>query len=122
MGEPGIKGGSRGDLLVEVVIQSSPRFQRDGVNLYSEMDITFPEAALGGQIKVSTIDGDVLFPIKAGTQTGTTIRLKGKGVPYLRDNSKRGDQYTILNIVVPKSMNGKQKKALEEFNEIMYKK
>ncbi|MBR3401294.1 MAG: molecular chaperone DnaJ [Parasporobacterium sp.] len=122
MGEPGTKGGSRGDLLVEVVIQGSSEFRRDGFNLYSEMDITFPEAALGGQIKVHTIDGDVLFPIKAGTQTGTTIRLKGKGVPYLRDSSKRGDQYTILNIVVPKSMNGKQKKALEEFDEVMYKK
>ena len=122
MGEPGIKGGQRGDLLVEVVISPSSEFERDGVNLYSQMDITFPEAALGGQIKVHTIDGDVLFPIKAGTQTSTTIRLKNKGVPYLRDSKKRGDQYTILNIVVPRAMNGKQKKALEEFNEVMYNK
>jgi len=122
MGEPGTRGGQRGDLLVEVVIGSSKDFQRDGVNLYSEMDITFPEAALGGQIKVHTIDGDVLFPIKAGTQTGTTIRLKNKGVPYLRDSSKRGDQYTILNVTVPKLMTGKQKDALKAFDEVMYKK
>ena len=122
MGEPGVKGGQRGDLLVEVVIGESRDFQRDGVNLYSEMDITFPEAALGGQIKVHTIDGDVLFPIKAGTQTGTTIRLKNKGVPFVRDSSKRGDQYTILNIVVPKLMTGKQKDALKAFDEVMYKK
>ena len=122
MGEPGTQGGPRGDLLVEVVVSESRDFQRDGVNLYSEAEITFPEAALGGQIKIHTIDGDVLFPIKGGTQTGTTIRLKGKGVPYLRDSSKRGDQYTILNIVVPRALNGKQKKALEEFNEVMYHK
>ena len=122
MGEPGVKGGGRGDLLVEVQIGSSREFERDGINLYSQMDITFPEAALGGQIKVHTIDGDVLFPIKGGTQTGTTIRLKGKGVPYLRDPSKRGDQYTILNITVPKSMNGKQKDALKAFDDVMYKK
>ena len=122
MGEPGLKGGNRGDLLVEVIVGSSSQFERDGINLYSQMDITFPEAALGGQIKVHTIDGDVLFPIKGGTQTGTTIRLKNKGVPYLRDSSRRGDQYTILNIVVPKSLNNKQKKALEEFDELMYKK
>ena len=122
MGEPGLKGGSRGDLLVEVVIGESREFQRDGVNIYSEMDITFPEAALGGQIKVHTIDGDVLFPIKGGTQTGTTIRLKNKGVPYLRDSNKRGDQYTILNVVVPKTMNGRQKEALKAFDEVMYRK
>ena len=122
MGEPGFQGGQRGDLLVEVVIGESKDFQRDGVNLFSEMNITFPEAALGGQIKVHTIDGDVLFPIKGGTQTGTTIRLKNKGVPYLRDSNKRGDQYTILNVTVPKSMNSKQKDALKAFDDVMYKK
>ena len=122
MGEPGTKGGNRGDLLVEVVIMDSNEFQRDGVNLYSAAEITFPEAALGGDIKIHTVDGDVLFPIKAGTQTGTTIRLKGKGVPYLRDKNKRGDQYTTLNIVVPRVMNGKQKDALKAFDSVMYNK
>lgn len=122
LGDPGIRGGKRGDLLVEILVSASNEFQRDGVDLYSAMDITFPEAALGGDIKVHTIDGDVLFPIKAGTQTGTTIRLKNKGVPYLRDNKRRGDQYTTLNIVVPKSMNGRQKDALKTFDELMYKK
>ena len=121
LGDPGTKGGKRGDLLVEILVSASNEFQRDGVDLYSTMDITFPEAALGGDIKVHTVDGDVLFPIKAGTQTGTTIRLKNKGVPYLRDNKRRGDQYTTLNIVVPKSMNGKQKDALKAFDEVMYK-
>lgn len=121
MGEPGIKGGSRGDLLVEVIASRHPIFVRDGQNLYSTASITFPEAALGGDVKIKTIDGDVLFPIKAGTQTDTKIRLKGKGVPSLRDPSKRGDQYTTLVVKVPEHMNGKQKDALKKFNEIMYK-
>ena len=122
LGEPGRNGGSRGDLLVQAVVGSSKDFQREGVDLYSEMEITFPEAALGGDIRVKTIDGDVLFPIKGGTQTGTTIRLKGKGVPYLRDKNKRGDQYTVLKVSVPKLMNSKQKEALKKFDEVMYKK
>ena len=122
MGEPGINGGQRGDLLVQVNVARHPLFQRDGVNLYSTMEISFAEAALGGDIKVKTIDGDVLFPIKAGTQTDTTIRLKGKGVPYLRDKTKRGDQYTTLVVSVPTHLNSKQKEALKAFDETLKRK
>lgn len=122
MGEPGINGGSRGDLLVEVMVSRHPLFIRDGMNLYSTASITFTEAALGGDIKIKTIDGDVLFPIKAGTQTDTKIRLKGKGVPSLRDKSKRGDQYTTLVVKVPEKMNKKQQEALRKFDEVMYPK
>lgn len=118
-GEPGVNGGGRGDLLVQVVAARHPLFQRDGVNLYSTMGITFAQAALGGDIKVKTIDGDVLFPIKAGTQTETRIRLKGKGVPYLRNKKNRGDQYTTLVVQVPEKLNAKQKAALEAFDEAM---
>ena len=122
MGEPGTKGGSRGDLLVEVIVSPHPIFIRDGMNLFSTATITFPEAALGGDVKIKTIDGDVLFPIKAGTQTDTKIRLKGKGVPSLRDPSKRGDQYTTLVVKVPERMNSKQKEALRKYDEVMYPK
>lgn len=120
-GEPGIRGGARGDLLVEVNVMRHDLFERDGVNLFSEMNIAFADAALGGDIKVRTIDGDVLFPIKAGTQTGTTIRLKGKGVPYLNNKDKRGDQYTRLVVDVPKHLNSKQKEALKAFKAAMEK-
>ena len=122
MGEPGTNGGSRGDLFVEVMVGRHPIFARDGLNLYSTASITFTEAALGGDVKIKTIDGDVLFPIKAGTQTDTRIRLKGKGVPSLRDKSKRGDQYTTLVVKVPEKMNAKQKEALKKFDEVMYPK
>ena len=120
-GEPGVRGGARGDLLVEVNVARHSVFERDSVNLYSEMNISFADAALGGDIKVQTIDGDVLWPLKAGTQTGTTIRLKGKGVPYLNNKDRRGDQYTRLVVEVPKHLNSKQKKALEAFKETMEK-
>ena len=122
MGEPGTNGGSRGDLLVEVIVSRHPIFVRDGMNLFSTASITFTEAALGGDVKIKTIDGDVLFPIKAGTQTDTKIRLKGKGVPSLRDKTKRGDQYTTLVVKVPERMNSKQKEALRHFDEVMYPK
>ncbi len=120
-GEPGIRGGARGDLLVEVMVSRHDTFERDGVNLYSTSYISFADAALGGDVKVKTIDGDVLFPIKAGTQTNTRIRLKGKGVPYLDNKDRRGDQYTTLIVEVPKHLNSKQKDALKKFRETMEK-
>ena len=120
-GEPGVRGGQRGDLLVEVQVLESSNFERDGVNLFSTEYISFADAALGGDIKVKTIDGDVLFPIKAGTPTNTRIRLKGKGVPYLDNKERRGDQYTTLVVDVPKHLNSKQKEALKAFKAAMEK-
>ena len=114
-GEPGTNGGERGDLLVQVAVSRHPIFQRDGVDLYSTMGISFVTAALGGNIKVKTIDGDVMYQIKPGTQTDTRIRLKGKGVPHLRNKKNRGDQYTTLVVQVPERLNAKQRAALEAY-------
>lgn len=120
-GEPGVNGGGRGDLLVQVIVARHPLFQRDGDDLYSTMGISFVQAALGGEIKVKTIDGDVLFPIKPGTQTDTRIRLKGKGVPHLKNKRQRGDQYTTLVVQVPEKLNSKQRAALEAYAKTMEK-
>ena len=84
-GEPGVNGGPRGDLLVEVVVSRHPIFQRQDINIYSTAPVTFAQAALGGEIRINTVDGDVLYEVKPGTQTDTKIRLKGKGVPSLRN-------------------------------------
>ena len=92
-GEPGINGGPRGDLLVEVVVSRHPIFQRQDMNIYSTVPISFAQAALGGEVRINTVDGDVLYEVKAGTQTDTRIRLKGKGVPSLMISLCR---YTIL--------------------------
>ncbi len=115
-GEPGTNGGSRGDLLVEVIISRHPIFQREGYDLYSTEPISFAQAAMGGDIRVRTIDGDVLFNIKAGTQTGTKIRLRGKGVPSLRNKENRGDQYTTLVVQVPNRLSADAKEALKQFD------
>lgn len=116
-GEPGVNGGPRGDLLVEVIINSHPIFQRQDMNIYSTAPISFAQAALGGEIRISTIDGDVLYTVKPGTQTDTRIRLKGKGVPSLRNKNIRGDQYVTLVVQVPTSLSAEAKEALRKFDE-----
>ena len=118
-GEPGLNGGPRGDLLVEVTVMRHPIFQRDGYDLFSTAPISFAQAALGGDVRISTIDGDVLFNIKAGTQTDTKIRLRGKGVPSLRNKNMRGDQYVTLVVQVPEKLNDEQIEALKAFDAAM---
>ena len=116
-GEPGINGGPRGDLLVEVVVSRHPIFQRQDMNIYSTVPISFAQAALGGEVRINTVDGDVLYEVKAGTQTDTRIRLKGKGVPSLRNKAVRGDHYVTLVVQVPTSLNAEAKEALRKFDE-----
>ena len=118
-GEPGLNGGPRGDLLVEVTVMRHPIFQRDGYDLFSTAPISFAQATLGGDVRISTIDGDVLFNIKAGTQTDTRIRLRGKGVPSLRNKNMRGDQYVTLVVQVPEKLNAEQIEALKAFDAAM---
>jgi len=118
-GEPGANGGPRGDLLVEVDVSNSNHFERDGIDVYTEEKISFAKAALGGPIRVQTVDGEIEYEVKAGTKTGTKIRLRGKGIPYVRDNSQRGDHYMILTVDVPTGLTQKQKDALKAFAETM---
>lgn len=115
-GEPGTNGGPRGDLLVEVQVQRHPIFQRQDMNIYSTAPITFAQAALGGDVRISTVDGDVLYNVKPGTQTDTKVRLKGKGVPSLRNKSIRGDHYVTLVVQVPTKLSERAKEALKEFD------
>ena len=116
-GEPGRNGGPRGDLLVEVSVARHPVFQRDGMNIFSTAPMTYAQAALGGDVRISTVDGDVIYTVKPGTQTDTRIRLKGKGVPSLRNSSVRGDHYVTLVIQVPTKLNDEAKEALIRFDE-----
>ncbi len=117
-GEPGVNGGPRGDLLVEVVVSRHPVFQRQDMHIYSTAPITYAQAALGGEIRISTVDGDVLYEVKPGTQTDTRIRLKGKGVPSLRNKALRGDHYVTLIVQVPTSLGADAKEALRRFDEL----
>ena len=115
-GEPGLNGGPRGDLLVEVHVQPYPIFQRQDMNIYSTAPITFAQAALGGDVRINTVDGDVIYTVKPGTQTDTKVRLKGKGVPSLRNKSVRGDQYVTLVVQVPTKLSEEAKEALKKFD------
>ena len=116
MGEPGINGGERGSLLVEVTISRHPFLQRANNDLYSTVPISYAEAALGGEIRISTIDGDVMYDLKPGTQTDTKVRLRGKGVPYLGRENSRGDHYVTLVVQVPVKLTAEQKELLLAFD------
>ena len=118
-GEPGINGGERGDLLVEVNVSRHPIFQRQDYNIFSTVPVSFATAALGGEIRVKTVDGEVAYDVKPGTQTDTKVRLKGKGVPSLRNKSVRGDHYITLVVQVPERLNEEQKEALRRFDDAM---
>ena len=116
-GEPGVNGGPRGDLLVEVQVERHRIFQRQDMNIYSTAPVTFAQAALGGQIHITTVDGDMAYDIKPGTQTDTKIRLKGKGVPSLRNKNIRGDHYVTLVVQVPTKLNEEAKEYLRKYDE-----
>lgn len=118
-GEPGTNGGPRGDLLVEIRVSEHPIFQRQDMNIYSTAPMSFATATLGGDVRISTIDGEVLYEVKPGTQTDTRIRLRGKGVPSLRDKSYRGDHYVTLVVQVPTKLTNEQKELLKKFDESM---
>lgn len=117
-GEPGQRGGPYGDLLITVSIKPHTIFERQGYDVYCKIPITFVQAALGGKLQVPTLEGKVEYSIKEGTQTGTVFRLRGKGIPYLRNPKLRGDQYVTVIIDVPTKLNEEQRKKLQEFAQI----
>ena len=117
-GEPGTNGGPRGDLLVEVTVSKHPSFVRQDTTIFSTIPITFAQAALGADIRVKTVDGEVIYTVKAGTKTDTKVRLKGKGVPSLRYDNVRGDHYVTLVVQTPERLSAEAKEALKRFDEL----
>ena len=117
-GEPGSICGPRGDLLVVVIVGRHPIFQRQDYNIYSTVPVSFAVAALGGDVLVDTVDGKVLYEVKPGTQTDTKVRLKGKGVPTLRNKDVRGDHYVTLVVQTPDKLSHEAKELLRQFDAI----
>ena len=113
-GEAGFNGGPYGDLFVVINVNPSDKFTRDGSTIYYTLNISFVQAALGDTVEVPTVHGNVEMVIPAGTQTGKTFRLKGKGAPRLRGGSQ-GDQLVTVKIVTPTKLNDAQKEALLAF-------
>lgn len=117
-GEPGVNGGPRGDVLVEVIVGRHPIFQRQETNIFSTVPVSFAVATLGGEIVIDTVDGKVIYEVKPGTQTDTRVRLKGKGVPSLRNKDIRGDHYVTLVVQVPDKLSHEAKEFLKKFDEV----
>jgi len=117
-GEPGVNGGPRGDLLVEVNVARHPIFQRRDYDIFSTAPISYAQAALGGDVMIDTVDGKVVYTVKAGTQTDTKVRLKNKGVPVLNNKNARGDHYVTLVVQVPTGLTQSARELLKQFDSV----
>lgn len=115
-GNAGSNGGPAGDLQVQVSVRPHPLFERDGNNILCELPLTFVQAALGAELEVPTLDGNVPYTIKEGTQPGDTFRLKGKGFPFINGRG-RGDEIVRVTVEVPHNLSAEQKKILRSFEE-----
>ena len=114
-GSAGKNGGPAGDLQIVITVQPHQLFRRDGADVYCNAPITFTQAVLGGEMEIPTIDGKVKYDIPEGTQTGSTFRLKGKGIPNVNGRG-RGDQFVTVYIETPRNLNREQKEALKKFS------
>jgi molecular chaperone DnaJ len=113
-GESGVRGGQQGDLYIVNHVKAHPVFQREDDNLFCEVPISFATAALGGEVPVPTLEGKASLRVPAGTQSGQSFRLRGKGVAHV-NSRERGDLYAKLLVEVPSHLNGEQRQKLEEF-------
>ena len=117
-GGEGYSGGESGDLYLKVTVQEKPGWERRGQDLYTTVNIPYTTAALGGEIRVPTLYGDVMCKVKEGTQSGSKIRLKGKGVVSMKDRNTHGDQYVVIQIQVPKNLTPAAKEKLQEYKKV----
>lgn len=114
-GNDGRNGGPAGDLIITVGVRSHDVFERDGYNVYCEVPLTVAEATLGAEIDVPTLDGNIKYNIPEGTQPGTQFTVRGKGIPYINGNGKRGDHIFRVTVEIPKGLNDKQRSAMQAF-------
>lgn len=117
-GHPGQNGGPNGDLYITFSIENDTKFKRDGSNLYTNVDIDLYTALLGGEIQVSTLDSKVKLKVAPGTQSGTTVKLKGKGFPVYKQKGHFGDLYITFNVELPKNLSEKEKELFQELKKL----
>lgn len=120
-GQPGTGGGEAGDLILKVNVQEKPGFRREGADVYTTISVPFTTAVFGGEASVQTIDGRVVCKIRPGTQSGTKIRLRGKGIVKMGHPSERGDQYVTVQIQVPTNLSPEAERKLKEFEQLCKK-
>ena len=113
----GRNGGPAGDLIITIQVKPHSVFEREDFDIYCEIPITVAEATLGAEIKVPTLEEPVNYTIPEGTQPGTTFTMRGKGIPYVNNNNRRGDLIFRVNVEIPRGLNEKQKDAMRTFAE-----
>ena len=118
MGDAGTNGGPNGDVIVTVTVKPDALFERDGYNVWVPVPIPYSQAVLGAKITVPTVDGKVEYDVPEGTQSGTTFRLRGKGIQYVNGRG-RGDMYVKCEVEIPKKLNKAQREALKKFEETL---
>lgn len=116
-GMPGVNGGGCGDLILKVMVREKYGFERQGQDVYTTASVPFATAVLGGEVRVPTLYGDVICKIREGTQSGTKIRLKGKGIVSMKNRDLHGDQYVTVQIEVPKNLSQEARQKLKEFEQ-----
>ena len=117
-GEPGFAGGQSGDLLMKVRVKEKRGFHREGLDVYTTVEIPFTTAVFGGEALIQTLDGQARCQIKAGTQSGTKIRLRGKGIVSMKNSSIRGDLYATVQIQVPRALSSEERQKLREYESV----
>jgi molecular chaperone DnaJ len=118
-GGPGVNGGEPGDILLKVNVQGRPGFERKGMDIYTTIYVPFSVAALGGKATVPTVNGRVICRIPEGTQSGSKIRLRGKGAVSMKDPSVHGDQYVVVQVQVPKNLTPSEKAKIKEMSDTL---
>lgn len=116
-GMSGTGGGEAGDLLLTIRVKDKPGFRREGLDVYTTVKVPFTTAVFGGEVPIDTLYGRVMCRIKKGTQSGTKIRLAGKGIVSMKNASVHGDQYAVVEIDVPRGLNPKAKQKLKEYEQ-----
>jgi len=116
-GEAGPRGGTPGNLYVVAHVEAHPQLKREETELYYAMPVSITQAALGARLAVPTPDGPDHVDLKPGTQHGTQIRLRGKGVPHLRRAGLKGDLHVLVDVQIPTRLTARQRELLEEFAE-----
>jgi len=114
-GEAGPRGGPAGSLYVAVHVAPHPELKREGTELYYELEVSIAQAALGTRLRIPTVEGDEEIEIKPGTQPGSELRLRGRGVPHLRRASSRGDLHVLVRVAVPTKLSKEERAALEAY-------
>jgi molecular chaperone DnaJ len=116
-GDAGPKGGPNGDLYVFLSVTADPRFRRDGMEIYSDVSVSYIDAILGSTIRVPTVDGEVDLTIPAGTQPDTTMRIEGKGAPKLNNANQRGSHFVKVTVEIPRSLSAEQRELVKKLRE-----